>query len=68
MTRLPLALAEGGALEHLEYNVALNSTDNVSTAACDWSLWHSVCSRIKICLSRAMTMPCLGVSGCKGST
>ena len=37
-----MSMAEGGALEHLEYNVALNATDNVWTAACDWSLWQSV--------------------------
>eukprot|EP00802_Teleaulax_amphioxeia_P026183 Tamp_27197.p1 GENE.Tamp_27197~~Tamp_27197.p1 ORF type:complete len:270 (+),score=56.00 Tamp_27197:109-810(+) len=33
-------MEEGGALEHLEYNVALNPMDNVSTAACDWALWQ----------------------------
>jgi len=34
-------MEEGGALEHLEYNVALNPMDNVSTAACDWALWQA---------------------------
>jgi predicted nicotinamide N-methyase len=33
-------MEEGGALEHLEYNVDLNSVENVRTAACDWSLWQ----------------------------
>lgn len=51
---LPLAtvcmteMEEGGALEHLEYNLALNPLDNVSTAACDWALWQACASDLFI--------------------
>lgn len=53
-------MEEGGALEHLEYNVALNShlrLPNTSTAACDWSLWQE--SRNRDGESMQETDPCL---------
>eukprot|EP00960_Hanusia_phi_P068221 766789-Hanusia_phi.AAC.1 len=39
-------MEQGGALEHLEHNVALNRRDgmlgNAETCACDWSHWVEV--------------------------
>jgi hypothetical protein len=70
---LPLAtvcmteMEEGGALEHLEYNLALNPLENVSTAACDWALWQAcvsdlfifMCIHVRVFVSRVRVRACV---------